>query len=206
MSEIVVDYFYSHASPWAYLGHAAFLEMARRNGVKVAFRPVALGPVFDETGGLPLGKRHPARLRYRLIELQRWHDKRHMPINLQPAYFPFDPSLADRCAIAIQAAGRSPAEFSRRAFLGAFAYDKNVADDHVVEGMLGDAGEDGHAIFDAAKSDAVTAAYEQNKADAIAAGVVGSPCYVLNGEPFWGQDRIELLEDAIRSGRHAYTA
>ena len=206
MSEIVVDYYYSHVSPWAYLGHAAFLEMARRNDVTVVFRPIALGAVFSETGGVPLAKRNPARQRYRLIELQRWHDKRHMPLNLQPAYFPFDPTLVDRCAIAIQEAGGNPGDFARRVFRAIFVLDKNCADEHVLEGILADAGQDGKAVLAAASSEAIGALYEKNIADAIAADVIGSPCYVLHGEPFWGQDRIEILEDAIRSGRHAYSA
>ncbi len=206
MSKVVVDYYFSHVSPWAYLGHAAFLEMARRNDVEVTVRPVPLGALFERTGGVPLAKRHPVRQRYRLIELQRWHDRRHMPINLQPAYFPYDPTLADCCAIAIQYAGGNPADFSRRVFGATFALDKNCADEHVIEGILVDCGEDGKAVMDAAASAAVKAIYAQTVDDAEAAGVIGSPCYVLNGEPFWGQDRIELLEDAIRSGRHAYGA
>ena len=53
-------------------------------------------------------------------------------------------------------------------------------------------------------SDDITAAYEQNRQDAIAADVFGSPVYVLDGEVFWGQDRIELLADALKSGRAPY--
>ncbi|HSM20110.1 MAG TPA: DsbA family protein, partial [Hyphomicrobiales bacterium] len=48
--------------------------------------------------------------------------------------------------------------------------------------------------------------YQQYTDEAIDKGCFGSPCYVLNGEPFWGQDRLELLEDAIRSGREPYAA
>jgi 2-hydroxychromene-2-carboxylate isomerase len=54
------------------------------------------------------------------------------------------------------------------------------------------------------KSDEIGAAYEQNRRDALAADVFGSPAYVLNGEVFWGQDRLELLEDALKSGRAPY--
>jgi 2-hydroxychromene-2-carboxylate isomerase len=57
-----------------------------------------------------------------------------------------------------------------------------------------------------AASDAAGAVYEQNRQDAIAADVFGSPAYVLDGEIFWGQDRLELLADALKSGRSAYTS
>lgn len=206
MSEISVDYFYTHASVWAYLGHDHFVDMARRHGVRINYRPVFLGTVFDATGGLPLAKRHPARQHYRLIEMQRWRDKRALPLNLQPAYMTGAPTLADCCAIAIQQAGTEPAEYSHRAFRAIWAYDKDITDEHVLEGLVADCGLDGHAILDAAKSDAVKAVYEQNQKDGVALEIIGSPCYVLDGEPFWGQDRLDLLEEAIVSGRHAYRA
>src|SRR5205085_3856228 len=62
-----VDYYFSFPSPWAYIGHAAFEAIARANGCTVRYRPVMLGELFAETGGLPLAKRHPARQRYRLL-------------------------------------------------------------------------------------------------------------------------------------------
>ena len=55
-------------------------------------------------------------------------------------------------------------------------------------------------------SEEISAAYEQNRQDALAADVFGSPVYVLDGEVFWGQDRIELLADALKSGRAPYSS
>ncbi len=68
------------------------------------------------------------------------------------------------------------------------------------------AGLPGAELVARAESDAVGAVYDQNRQDAIAAGVFGSPAWVLDGEVFWGQDRIELLDDALTSGRKPYTA
>ena len=56
----------------------------------------------------------------------------------------------------------------------------------------------------AAKSDAIGATYAKTAADAVAGNIIGSPCYVLDGEVFWGQDRLGLLESALKSGRKAY--
>ena len=68
-----IDYWFTLASPWAFLGHQAFGDLARAHGVTVHYKPVQLGEVFPQTGGLPLPKRHPVRQRYRMVELQRWH-------------------------------------------------------------------------------------------------------------------------------------
>lgn len=201
---VTLDYFYTHISPWAYLGHDAFLELAARHGAKVRFRPVNLGLVFPESGGLPLGKRHPLRQAYRFIELQRWREKRDMPLTLQPAHFPTDPTLADSTAIALAARGGNVGDFSHRAFRACWVLDRDLADEHVIAGILDDIGENSGAVLDDAKSEATKAAYAANAEAALAGGVYGSPTYVLNGEPFWGQDRLDLLDDALTSGRGPY--
>ena len=78
----IIDYYFSLVSPWAYIGHAPFMEIARRHGVEVNYKPVFLGRVFAETGGLPLAQRHPARQRYRIVELQRWRERRGLSFNI----------------------------------------------------------------------------------------------------------------------------
>jgi len=201
-----IEYFFSSVSPWSYLGHDLFIESAARHGAEIVYKPVNLGLVFPETGGLPLPKRAPARQKYRLVELKRWKEKRGLPLNLQPAHFPTDCTLADCCVIAIVEAGGDPAGFLGRAYRAVWTYDRDVADEHVVEGLLADAGQDAHAILAAAKSDAVKAIYAANAREAIDKSVFGAPTYILAGEPFWGQDRLDLLEDALSSGRAPYTA
>ena len=83
------------ASPWAYLGHNAFISLTQRYGIEVVVRPIPLLRLFPETGGLPLSKRHAVRQKYRLVELQRWRDLPNVPLNLYPAYTPFDVTLLD---------------------------------------------------------------------------------------------------------------
>ena len=70
--------------------------------------------------------------------------------------------------------------------------------------MADEAGLPGEDILRAAASDAVAEAYEVSLADAMAAGIFGAPSYVLDGEVFWGQDRLVLLDEALESGRAAY--
>jgi hypothetical protein len=71
-----IDYYFSLQSPWAYIGHKPFARLVSTYDLKVNYRPVLLVDLFSETGGLPLAQRHPVRQRYRMIELQRWRDKR----------------------------------------------------------------------------------------------------------------------------------
>jgi len=200
----VIDYYFSLVSPWAYIGHAPFMDIVQRHGAEVNFKPVFLGRVFSETGGLPLSQRHPARQRYRLVELQRWREKRGLSFNINPKHWPFDVNLADRFVIAITTAGKSTDPFLRRAFSAVWEEDRNLADPLVLSELAEQAGLDSSALMDIATGSTTEAIYALNLENAVAADVFGSPAYVLDGEVFWGQDRLELLDDALASGRAPY--
>jgi len=196
-----IEYFYTHLSPWAYLGHAAFMEIAGRHGVQIRPRPVDLSGVFDASGGLPVAKRHPIRQQYRWIELQRWQAKRGMAFTLKPQHFPVSPRLADCCAIVLARAGQDVLGYSAAVFRALWLHDQDISRPETLYRVLGGMGVAAEEVVAEAQSRGIVALYAQNQADAIATGVIGSPCYVLNGEPFWGQDRLGLLDDALRSRR-----
>ena len=200
-----IDYYFSLVSPWAYIGHAPFMDIAQRHGLAINYKPVFLGRVFAETGGLPLPKRHPARQRYRLLELQRWRDRRRLSFNIHPKHWPFDVTLADRFAIAIQVAHRDLDPFLRRAFAAVWEEDRNLADPLVIAELAEQAGLDSTSLIRMAQDSTTEALYALNLENAIKADVFGSPSYVLDDEVFWGQDRLDLLNDALTSGRAPYT-
>jgi 2-hydroxychromene-2-carboxylate isomerase len=199
-----LDYYFSLLSPWAYIGHGSFLDIVHRHRVVVNYKPVALAQVFADTGGLPLAKRHPARQRYRMFELQRWREKRGLSFHLHPKFWPFDGNLADRLVIVAVAGGHDPAEFLRAAFAGVWEREQNLGEEDTLLAIARGAGLPAAELLGAAKADAAQQRYEANVREAIAADAFGSPCYVLDGEVFWGQDRLELLDDALASSRPPY--
>jgi 2-hydroxychromene-2-carboxylate isomerase len=199
-----IDYYFSLLSPWAYIGQKLFSEVVGSYDLKVNYKPVVLLDLFSETGGLPLPKRHPVRQRYRMVELQRWRDKRGLQFKLQPANWPFSVRLADGLVIAAIEAGHDPDRFLGRAFASIWEDELNLADVATLIGLADDCGLPGKALAERSASEDVGKIYEQNRQDALAADVFGSPAYVLDGEVFWGQDRIELLIDALKSGRAPY--
>ncbi|MGY4304257.1 2-hydroxychromene-2-carboxylate isomerase [Bradyrhizobium sp. USDA 4369] len=201
-----IDYYFSLQSPWAYIGHRLFRDIAASHGAAVTLKPVMLLDLFAETGGLPLARRHPARQRYRIVELKRWRDKRGLDFHLQPKNWPFNARLADGVVIAAVQAGLDPEPYLQRAFPAIWEQQLNLGDAEVIARLADAAGLPGRELVAKSGSDAVAAVYEQNRQDAIAADVFGSPAYVLDGEIFWGQDRLELLADALKSGRSAYTS
>lgn len=196
-----IEYYFSLPSPWAYIGHRLFSDLVSTYYLKVIYKPVLLGELFSETGGLPLGQRHPVRQRYRLLELQRWREKRGLDFHLNPKNWPFNGRLADGVVLAALEAGHDPEPFLRAAFPAVWELQLDLADSATLVQLADAAGLPGKELVARSASDEISARYEQNRQDALASDVFGSPAYVLDGEVFWGQDRIELLGDALKSGR-----
>lgn len=201
-----IDYFFTCISPFSYFGHRAFHEVADRHGARINYRPVRLGDVFASSGALPLAQRTPARQRYRFIELQRIAAMRGLPVNLKPAFFPADPSLGDATVAALVLKGEDPFVYLDALYRTVWVDEANIADEAVIASRLAACGFDAGEILAEAKSEAMGEQVRRNSEDAVAAGAMGSPTYVLNGEPFWGQDRIDYLDQALASGRRPFTA
>lgn len=200
-----IDYYFTSISPFSYLGHRAIEAVAAKHGAALAIKPVNLGGVWAQSGGVPLAQRSPMRQRYRLIELQRAADWRDLPIKLNPAHFPVDATLADHTVIAVVGAGGDASAYLDTVYRAIWAEDRNIADADVLAELLTAAGCDAAAVLDRAHCDAVAAIRARNTEEAIAADALGAPTYVVDGEPFWGQDRIELLDRMLESGRAPFT-
>ena len=191
-----VDYYFAPQSPWAYLGHQRLADIVQRTGATVRVMPIDLGgKVFPISGGLPLGQRAPQRLAYRLVELQRFSQHLNVPLNLKPKYFPVGGDDAARLIIAADIAqGAAAAMAIAGAILAAcWAQDRNMADDKVLAELLSEQGLPAQ-LMDASRSQAVQERYEACTQAAIDAGVFGAPSYGVDGELFWGQDRLDFVE------------
>ncbi len=203
-----VSYYFSLLSPWAYLGHAELERIARARDVIIDYRPVNLMELFPETGGLPLPKRHPSRQAYRLVEMQRWRDARDAPLVLKPKFWPFDFKLADRAMLVASEQGDQEAvhQLIAFAFRAVWVEERNLADEATLADVAAAAGFDPAKLIAAAKTDEAVAAHAANFQRATQDGVFGSPSYVLDGEVFWGQDRLGMLDAALASGRAPFSA
>jgi carboxymethylenebutenolidase len=194
-----VDYYFAPQSPWAYLGHQRLADIVQRTGATVRVMPIDLGgKVFPISGGLPLGQRAPQRQAYRLVELQRFSQHLKVPLNLKPRFFPVGGDDAARLIIAADLAhGPQVAMKIAGAILAAcWAQERNMADDKVLAELLAEQGLP-DALMHASHSQAVQERYEADTQAAIDAGVFGAPSYVVDGEIFWGQDRLDFVERAL---------
>ena len=194
-----VDYYFVPQSPWAYLGHQRFQNILKKSGASVRVMPFDLGgKVFPISGGLPLGQRAPQRQAYRLTELERFSKWLGAPLHLKPTFFPVSGDDAAKLIIAVDMAmGADAAMNISGAILSAvWSQQRNIADEKTLVELL----HEQHlpaACLEQTYSQAVHERYESYTQMAIDAGVFGAPSYVLNGEIFWGQDRLDFVERAL---------
>jgi len=190
-----VDYYLASQSPWTYLGHLRFWDIARAAGATIRVLPMDLGSVFSASGGLPLGKRAPQRQAYRLVELKRFGEHLHAQINVQPKYFPVAGDDASRLIVAVDmkdgpdAAMRIADAIQRAVWVD----ERNIADEAVLAALLDERELPARRLADS-QSQAVQVRYEENTQAAIDAGVFGAPSYVIDAEIFWGQDRLDFVQ------------
>ncbi len=192
-----VDYYLSLNSPWTYLGHRRFANLVESHGLDVRVHPVDFARViFPATGGLPVGKRSPQRQAYRLVELERWRKYLDVELNIHPKFWPADETLG---AGMVLAAGSTDAVSLAGAILRAvWAEDRDIADRNTLLAIAGECDLDAEGLMTMAELDTVAQQRVTESEEAIERGVFGAPTYLFKGEPFWGQDRLDFLERAIK--------
>lgn len=189
-----IDYYFSTLSPFAYLTGTRLEEIADRHGAAITYKPLDILALFPRTGGTPPAERHPSRKDYRAQDLARRARKAGMNLNLQPAHWPTNAAPSSYAIIAAQNAGGGHMGALVHGIMRAvWAEERDIAEDDVVRSCLEMAGFDPGLADSGLLAGAET--YAANLEDAVAAGVFGSPFYVLDtGQKFWGQDRLDDLD------------
>lgn len=196
-----IEYFYSAHSAYAYIGHSKLLEICTRQGCKLVHKPVDLRPVVSAVGGLPFDKRTQHNVDYHFgREIERWAQFRGIEIlSHRPTYH--DRKLDFSNGVLISAIGSS-ADIDALSYAILQAHWRDDADlddpDQVRKIAVGVSSEYG-AFIESALSDEIQSIHAKNTAEAIDRGVFGSPTYFLDGDMYYGQDHLELMESAFRS-------
>ncbi|MGL4575903.1 MAG: 2-hydroxychromene-2-carboxylate isomerase, partial [Burkholderiaceae bacterium] len=176
-----IDYYLFPQSPYAYMGHDRVVAMAAKAGAQIRIKPMDAAKVFPVSGGLPLPKRAPQRVAYRMIELKRWRDYLGLPMHVEPAFFPVagDPAGRMICIAASMDAGKA-VTLAGEILKCVWERQENIADDTVLARCATAAGFDGAALLATSKEPAAQAAYDKSTQEAIDAQVFGAPSYVFN--------------------------
>ena len=189
-----IDYFFTLNSPWSYMGSARLARIAKEYGARVNCKPVKMGVVFEQTGGLPLPKRAPERQAYRLADMKRWAEFLKLPFVYEPVFFPHDETENVRLILAAVEAGGDALALATEIGRCLWEMNENPADHNIQNTAAARAGLDAETLRAALSLADAESIWSKNTGEAIARGVFGAPSYVIDGEIFWGQDRLDFVE------------
>jgi len=200
---IEVSCFYSLSSPWAYFAGPKLQDIVRRHHVKLLLKPFDFQEVVPRTGGVPLRTRPEPRRTYHALELDRWRKHLGMPLQLTPRFYPADGKPAGWnkppgwMVIAAQERGLDAQRLSHALLRALWAEERDTADRDVRIAVANENSLPGKELAAAEESAPVQALYKTYSEEAEGLGVFGAPTYVLQGERFWGQDRLDFLDRAL---------
>ena len=194
-----IDFYFDFSSPYGYLGAELIDALAARHGRTVAWHPILLGVVFKQTGAQPLTQ-VPVKGPYSQRDFARSARFHGVPFRMPPT-FPVAAQAPSR--VMLWAGRRDAAEGVRaaRALYRAYFVDgRDISRPDIAAEVAGAAGFDAAAARAAIDDPAIKDALKAEVDNAIAAGVFGSPFFIIDGEPFWGVDRFEQMDRWLAQG------
>lgn len=194
-----IEYFYSSNSGYAYVGSARFMEIARKGGRRIDHRPMDLRAVVAVTGPGPTNALTPGRQAFFSGHvIRRWAEARGAEIlDQRPTHHDHEIALSNGMLIAGLQQGLNIDRLAHEMLQAHWRDDADLDDRDSLARIGKAAGVDPAPLLDAAMSDAVQTVYRQNTEEAIERSVFGSPTYFVDGDMFYGQDNLELVERAL---------
>ena len=191
-----LEFYFDFASPTAYLAHKRLQQLREQYGLVIDYKPMLLGGVFKATGNAtPISV--PAKGKYMLeSDLPRFSRRYGVTLNMNP-YFPINTLYLMRAAIGAQQLDCLQ-PYIDTVFDAVWVAGKNMGDPEVVTQVLVDNGLDAQALMALSQDPAIKAALISATEEAVARGAFGTPTMYMDGEMFFGQDRLDFVEEALR--------
>lgn len=193
-----IDFYFDFSSPYGYFASLAIDELAGRHGRSVTWRPILLGAVFKITGGQPLPT-IPLKGSYTAHDLARTARLMKVPFKM-PSRFPVSGTAPSRAYYWV--ADRDPAlarKLAQALFHAYFAEDRDISNPEVTGNVAAKLGVDKAELTQALNDPAVKERLKAEVDAAIERGVFGSPYIVIDGEPFWGADRLYQVDKWLQA-------
>ncbi len=191
-----LEFFFDYVSPFSYLANSQLPALAARTGAELVYRPFFLGGVMQATGNQPPATL-PARARYMPKDIARWVRRYGVPFAFNPI-FPMNTLHALRAALAAQEQGSFPACHAAL-FRAAWAEPANLADLAVLRDAIAKTGLDAERIVSRSGADEIKERLKANTAEAVERGAFGAPTLFVDDEIFFGNDRLDFVEAALRA-------
>lgn len=194
-----IAFYFDFSSPYAYLASERIEAIAEQVGRVIHWKPILLGQTFKATGSQPL-LHIPLKGDYARRDLERSARQYGIPYAL-PSTFPFA-SLAPSRAV-YWAEDHSPqltGPLVHALFRAAWQQDRNIAAREGTLTVAGEVGLDAAALAQGLQDPALKARLHREVEESVALGVCGAPYMLVDGEAFWGNDRLETLAAWVSTG------
>ena len=195
-----IEYFYSAHSAYAYLGSARFMAIAKAAGRTITHRPNDLRRLVPASGSTPFSERSKGHYAYFFRrEIDRWAEERNAPVIVgRPTHHDKDMTLCNGMLIAGLVQDKNIDQLAHVMLESHWRDDSDLADRDTLVALARQVEMDPEPLLVAALSEEVQAIYEANTVEVIERSVFGSPAYFVDGDMFYGQDRLEMVERALR--------
>ena len=196
-----VEFFYDYSSPWTYLAFTRIEELCRRHEAELVWRPILVGGIFNSVNpSVYEARQHPvaAKARYAAKDLRDWARLYGLGLKFPPTVFPVNSVKALRGAlVALERGCIGP--YSERVFRAYFGEDRDISQDAVLRTIVADVGLDPEAYFIAIASPAYKDRIRANTDECVRRGGFGSPTIFVGDDMYFGNDRLVLVEAALRT-------
>jgi 2-hydroxychromene-2-carboxylate isomerase len=196
-----LEFFYDCSSPWTYLAFSRIEEVARRHGAALVWRPILVGGVFNAVNPSVYESRErpvKAKARYYQKDLQDWARLYGLKIG-QPTVFPVNSVKAMRGAFVAHEHGKI-SSYSRRVFEAYWGEDRDISRDDVLRDVVRAVGLDEDEFFGKIAASEYKEKLRANTDELVARGGFGSPTMFVDGDMFFGNDRLVLVEHRLSAG------
>jgi 2-hydroxychromene-2-carboxylate isomerase len=195
-----IDFYFDFSSPYSFLASEQIDAQAARHGRAVDYKPILLGVVFKASGGAPLTEQYGPKARYSVHDFER--SARFAGIGYRhPSKFPIGAVTASRAVLWLQRHQPDAANgFVHAVYRAFFQQDRDISDAAVVAAIGNEAGLDGERLVAESQRQEVKDELRRRVEEAIAFGLFGAPTIVVDGEVFWGNDRLPQIERWLAGG------
>lgn len=200
----MIEFFFDISSPWTYLAFHNVQPLARELNVKIAWRPILVGGIFNTVNPAVYEFRDhgaPGKKRYLEKDLGDWARYTGLKIQFPPSVFPVNSVKAQRACIFLEPEGKLP-DFARAAFEAYWGSDQDISDDAVLREVCARAGVDAERVLSGITQTAVKDQLRINTDELVARGGFGTPTMFVNGDDmYFGNDRLHLVREALLRAR-----
>lgn len=195
-----IEFYFDFSSPYGYLLSEQIDDLAANYGRKVKWRPILLGAVFQNSGSAPLTLQYKPKAEYSMRDFAR--SARYLGIPYRhPSRFPLPTQVAARAYYWLHGQDCGQArQFAREVYKALFVEDRDISELETVLDIGAEQGVDRESLVTAVQSPEIKARLKSEVDTALAKGVFGSPHVIIDGEPFFGSDRLPQMERWLATG------